>query len=130
MYRTLLVLLVGTLLLTACEKGPGEGGTSSITGSVNVTKYDDTDLDDEVGEYPGADVSVYIIYGDEIGYGSSVKTNPDGKFEFKYLRGGSYTVYVYSEDTSLSGITTVKQTVDLGSKRDTKDIGVLEIKTS
>jgi len=123
-------LLVCTLFFTACEKGPGEGGTSSITGSVNVTKYDDIDLEEEVGEYPGADVSVYIIYGDEIGYGSSVKTNPDGKFEFKYLRGGFYTVYVYSQDTSLSGTATAKQTVDLGSKRDTKDIGVLEIKTS
>jgi hypothetical protein len=93
------LLLCSLLFLTACEKGPGEGGNSSIKGSVWVRNYNSsfTVLN---GEYPGAGEDVYIIYGDEIANGDKIETNHEGNYEFKYLRPGKYKIYVYSQDSA------------------------------
>lgn len=115
------------LLLAGCEKDPGEGGSSSITGYVHVTDYNATFLIIQ-GEYPGADEDVYIIYGDDISYGDRVRTGPDGRFEFKYLREGDYRVYVYSDDTTLSGKSVVTVEAEIKDKKSTVDIGTLNIK--
>src|SRR6187402_1441935 len=96
------VSIFSVLALSSCEKDAGEGGTSSITGYVHVTDYNATFLVVQ-GEYPGADEDVYIVYGNDISYGERIRTGYDGRFEFKYLREGKYTIYTYSEDTTLSG---------------------------
>ena len=120
--------LLGLILLaTACEKDPGEGGNSSITGYVHVTDYNATFLIIQ-GEYPGVDEDVYIVYGDDISYGERLKSGPDGRFEFKYLREGDYTIYVYSEDTSLSGTTVISVPAEITKKKQTVDIGTINIK--
>ncbi len=84
---------------TACEKGPGEGGTSTIRGKVIIREYngDFTIMRDE---YPGAKEDVYIIYGDDYVYGDKFETSYDGAYEFDYLLEGNYKVFAYSKDTT------------------------------
>jgi len=117
-------------LLFSCKKPAGEGGNSSIKGMINITNWNAT-FSVITGVYSGADIDVYIIYGNDITYGDRIKTGPDGVFEFKYLRKGSYKIYVYSKDKDafLSGnsnppdiaiyigaeITKKKQQVDVGT---------------
>jgi hypothetical protein len=72
---------------------------------------------------------VYLIYGDQVGYGEKTRTNYEGQFEFNYLRAGNYTVYLYSHDltgTSQSTETTVVKHVDISGNGVT-DLGVIEI---
>jgi len=114
-------------LSAACKKEAGEGGNSSITGYVHVTDYNATFLIVQ-GEYPGANEYVYIIYGDDVSYGDRIRTTYDGRFEFKYLREGKYKVYVYSDDSTLSGTSVVVKDAEITSKKQTVDIGTIEIK--
>jgi hypothetical protein len=128
MFKRLSVLsAISLFLLAGCEKDPGEGGNSSITGYVHVTDYNASFLIIQ-GEYPGADEDVYIIYGDDISYGDRIRTGPDGRFEFKYLREGKYTVYAYQDDTTLSGHSVVSIPVEITKKKQTVDIDTLNIK--
>lgn len=53
-------------------------------------------------EYYAQDVDVYIIYGDDKTYSERIRTNYDGTYEFKYLRKGTYHIYAYSEDSTLT----------------------------
>ena len=123
----LLISGISMLSMTACEKDPGEGGNSSIAGYLHVTDYNASFLIIQ-GEYPGADEDVYIIYGDDISYGERIRSGPDGRFEFKYLREGKYTVYAYSDDTTLSGNSAVVIPVEITEKKQTVDIDTLHIK--
>ena len=124
-----LFLVAGCLMLTlsACEKDEGEGGNSSITGYVHVTDYNASFLIVQ-GEYPGADEDIFIVYGDDISFGDRSRTGPDGRFEFKYLREGKYTIYAYSDDTTLSGNSVVSVPVEITKKKQTVDIDTLHIK--
>lgn len=122
-------VLLLLLVFAACKKGPGEGGNSTITGKVWVKDYNG-DFTIFNGEYAGADEDVYVIYGNDASYGDKVKAGPDGVFEFKYLRPGDYTVYVYSKDktmTTASNKVAVKASVTIGKKKQTVDAGTLQI---
>lgn len=48
---------------------------------------------------PIADERVYIIYGDEDFHSDDVRTDENGKFQFKGLTRGDYRVYALSVDT-------------------------------
>ncbi len=122
-----LAFLFVTMGLAGCEKDPGEGGNSSITGYMHITDYNASFLIIQ-GEYPAADEDVFIIYGDDISYGDRIRSGPDGRFEFKYLREGKYTVYAYSDDTTLSGNSVVSIPVEITEKKQTVDIDTLHIK--
>jgi hypothetical protein len=124
---TIPLLLLTMVFIASCEKDAGEGGSSSITGNVHTTDYNATFLIVQ-GEYPAADEDVYIIYGDETSYGDRVKTSYDGRFEFKYLREGKYTIYTYSDDTTLSGKSVVSVAAEITKKKQTVDVGQIEIK--
>ncbi len=121
------ITLCSALFISACKKGPGEGGNSSINGRVQVTRYNTT-FTTAQGSYYNADEWVYIIYGDDVSYGDRVLTNPDGRFEFKYLRKGNYTVYVYSEDASVAGKHAENKTIEITGKKQSIDAGIFEIK--
>jgi len=108
--------------LIACEKGPGEGGTSSIIGRVEVDDFQNGEI------YPGVDEDVYLIYGDDITYSERIKSSFNGRFEFKYLREGSYTVYVYSDTLTASGTTAVKKSIEITSRKQEVDAGTFQIK--
>lgn len=92
-------ILFTLLVLTACEKGPGEGGTSTIKGKVITWEYNG-DFTSRRGVYPGAKEDVYIIYGNDDVYGDKFETSYDGSYEFDYLSEGSYKVFAYSKDTT------------------------------
>jgi hypothetical protein len=121
------IVLVFSLVLVAslfsCKKGPGTGGKSQITGKIWIENYntlnnihDTYHLKDE---YAGVDRNVYLIFGDDIGYGLKTKSGPDGIFQFNYLREGNYKVYVESKDTArttISGSTSMEVNITLGKK--------------
>lgn len=129
-----LLLLGCAILICSCKKGPGEGGTSSIRGYIEVLKLDQF-LIDTLAIYGGYDEDVYIIYGDDISYGDRIRSGPDGRFEFKYLREGNYKIYVYSEDTLAFGVLdtipdkyVVMKDAVITNKKQEVDINTLRIK--
>jgi hypothetical protein len=69
-------------------------------------------------EYDAFDQDVYLIYGDDVSFSERTKTSFNGMFEFKYLRKGSYTVYVYSEDEfSTSGTRPVIEKLEINNRK-------------
>ncbi len=96
LYRALILIIF--IFIISCKKPPGPGGNSSIKGKVIMYLYD-ASTNTFSKKYPAADVDVYIIYGNETSYGDRIRTDYEGDFEFKYLRKGNYTIYVYSTDT-------------------------------
>ena len=93
------LLLTGTILFSlSCSKGPGEGGRAGIHGTLYVHNYDAT-FTSLQAIYAAQAENVYIIYGDDITFSKSVKTNYDGTYSFPYLRKGMYTIVTYSKDT-------------------------------
>lgn len=134
MKRILAVLAIASaIFISSCKKSEGEGGNSTITGTVHTTNYNAT-FTVVNAQYPSPDQDVYIIYGDDATYGNRTKTGPDGVFEFKYLRTGNYKVYVYSKDKAayLAGNTNppdyaVYASGEITKKKQTVDFGKLEI---
>jgi hypothetical protein len=120
-FKPLVVLTVifAALLTFSCKKPAGEGGKSSIKGSIWVEDWN-SGFTVKNGEYAGADQDVYIVYGDEVGYSDKTTTDYNGEFEFRYLRKGKYKIYVYSKDktlTSPSGETSVVKEVEITGKK-------------
>ena len=95
MLKYLLSLFPLVVLMISCRKEPGIGGHSSISGHVHILQYNAT-ASDTVGEYPGADEYVYIVFGDHPGYDKRVKTDYNGDFQFEFLYPGDYKVYTYT----------------------------------
>jgi hypothetical protein len=96
-------LLFVSLTLFSCIRTPGEGGRASITGSVDlIRRVQLNNPSSNVDTIAASNVEVFIIYGDHLGPDDKVDTNPDGDFTFEWLRTGDYTLYVYSEDTSVT----------------------------
>lgn len=126
--KLITVLLALSMLVLSCEKEPGEGGNSSITGYVHVTDWNASFLV-VMGQYAGYDEDVYLIYGDDISFSERTRTGPDGRFEFKYLREGKYTVYLYSDTltTFNGGKVPVKKVVEITSKKQVIEVDTLKI---
>jgi hypothetical protein len=117
-----LILFAATcsiLFFTACNKEPGEGGTSSITGKVLVVNLNGSG--DTISQYYGMDQDVYIIYGEDTEtYGDKFSTSLDGSFAFNYLTPGTYTIFAYSKcDICDSGQNAVSRTVEITDKKQT-----------
>ena len=131
-FRTTLraaLILITTVIFISCKKPPGEGGNSSIKGMLWVEDWN-SGFTIKNGEYAGYDQDVYIIYGDEVSYSDKTKANYNGEFEFKYLRKGKYTVYVYSKDKTLqskSGYISVVKEVEITAKKQTINIDQITI---
>ncbi len=110
------------LALTSCTKTEGTGGAATVKGTVIVEEYNTfgTLLD----TYPAQDQKVFIIYGSEDNLvDDDVSTSYDGSFEFKYLRTGSYTAFVYSDcRTCASGDSAVKVSFEIDAKKDELDL--------
>jgi hypothetical protein len=111
----LFLLLVSGNLLNSCSKDAGYGGNSTIYGKIIARDYN-AEFTQLKGIYDAPDEDVFIIYGDDRSFSERVRTNYAGVYEFKYLRTGTYTVYAYSKDstlTLLSGITSVIRKVEI-----------------
>ena len=127
-------LTVLVLLFNSCKKTPGQGGNAQIKGKVWTEDWDDPFFTYISHEYPSANQTVYLYFGDDTSPGTSVKTNDTGEFEFKYLRKGDYKVVVWSKakqnSSNLNDPKTiaVEAKVTLAKRRDVKDVGTLTIK--
>ena len=131
MKQLLTILSLATLIaLSSCKKSAGEGGNSKIVGNIWAQKWNGS-LTVMSGEGPGADINVYIIYGDETSYGNKISTSPDGTFEFLYLRPGKYKIYAYSKaivtPTNPNGKVEVSVDTEITKKKQTVDVGRLQV---
>jgi hypothetical protein len=122
------------LLFNSCKKTPGQGGNAQIKGKVWTEDWDDPFFTYISHEYPSANQTVYLYFGNDASPGTSVKTNDNGEFEFKYLRKGDYKIVVWSKakqnSSNLNDPKTiaVEAKVTLAKRRDVKDVGTLTIK--
>lgn len=92
-------VVAGMAALSACKKGAGEGGDSTITGKVYAKDYNSS-FNTLLGQYYEKEEDVYIIYGDDVSIGDRTRTSFDGTYQFKYLRPGKYKIFAYSKDSS------------------------------
>lgn len=119
-------LLTGLLIIvTGCEMTEGYGGSASIEGTV-ITKYYNDDYSELIREVPAVDLQVFLLFGDDEVVGDEIETSATGRFAFRYLTPGHYSVYFESEDTSsLDRINVpVTKEVELAAG-DELDLGVL-----
>ncbi len=129
MHSKLIIIFCSFLLLgTSCKKMPGEGGNAQIKGTFWVRNYDPF-FTIITGRYPAINQSVYLFFGDETSPGTSVKTNENGQFEFKYLRKGKYRVVAYSKQYQGGSSTTpaeyaLETVVNLTKRKEIKNIGL------
>ena len=122
-------LLLVILTMISCEKPEGLGGNSSISGKITVRVFDKQFkvLQDS---YPATDENVFILYGNDEYLLDDVNTSYSGVFQFDNLTKGDYTVFVYSEDsTLLEPLNDVKieKKVSLKSNKEDSDIGNINI---
>ena len=108
MSRLISFLLI-LFFISSCEKGAGEGGTSTIQGSVyKLSTYFNvlTQQTDTVFYQLDSKKDVYIIYSDNENdfYDDNVETNWNGEYRFDYLRKGDYTIFVYADSTDALNI--------------------------
>ena len=108
MQRLILILFIA-LLISSCEKQAGEGGTSSIQGSVyKLSTYFNvlTQQIDTISYQLDSKKDVYIIYSDDENdfYDDNVETNWNGQYRFDNLRKGVYTLFVYADSTDFLNI--------------------------
>lgn len=97
-----MTFLLCTVLLVfiACKKQAGFGGNASISGKVHAQHFNST-FTSLLSEYPVADYDVYIIPDGYVSPEDKIATNYEGKFEFRYLYPGKYTIYAYSKDSTM-----------------------------
>ena len=110
--KFLLAIVATALLLPACNKGPGEGGTGTVQGFVKLVHHPDNDYTLTTDTMLAAKTDVFIIYGDEAYFGDDAETNAEGLYQFEYLRPGEYTVFAYSTLPSGEKVA-VSETVEL-----------------
>jgi hypothetical protein len=121
------------MIAAACKKEPGSGGLCSIQGQIKKSvRVVISNPGTTVDTVSAPDEDVYIVYGDHLSPDDKVVSNYNGEFEFRSLREGVYTVYVYSKDTLGAAAPNpdkmvVKQEVILEGRKDAKDMGTLMI---
>lgn len=106
------VFAIMVVLLSACNKGPGEGGRGTVQGYVKLVHHPDNDMTLTPDTLIAAKTDVFIVYGDDACFGDDVETGPDGMYQFEYLLPGNYTVFAYSTLPSGEKVA-VSETVDL-----------------
>ncbi len=122
----MLVFCFFGLVLQSCKKEAGSGGSSSIYGKVLVMDYNST-FTELLEQYYGQDLDVYLIYGDDKSYSDHTKTSYNGTYEFKYLRQGTYHVYVYSKDSTLQTNAMVPVVKEVSISENRQEVEVPEI---
>jgi hypothetical protein len=112
--RSLLLIVAMALLLSSCLKEEGTGGTSSISGKVYAYDYD-SEMVNLRAQYYAPDEEVFIIYGDDSIPSDKTNTSYDGSYRFEYLRPGTYTLFVYSNNivTKLPPQLPIKKMVEI-----------------
>ena len=116
------------LFLISCSKFEGEGGSATIKGVIREQKYNS--LGNVIAEYPIGDQDVYIIYGNgNTFYDDDIKTSYDGSFQFRYLKKGSYKIFVYEDcATCPSGKKEIIVPVEITKNNQTVTLDTINIK--
>ena len=92
------ILTAATVLLfTSCSKDPGTGGKATITGTIIEEEWDQGSGLFTGVSYLAPEIRVYIDYAADGFLNDDIRTNFNGKFEFRWLRKGDYEIIVYSE---------------------------------
>ena len=117
-------------IITACKKEEGDGGMATIKGKVWVRDWD-KNFNLIMYEHPGLDEDVFIVYGDQNGYGDKVSTDLNGNFQFNFLRKGNYTIYALSDTLQSSTVSynqfPVVAKIEITDKKQVVDIGTLTV---
>ncbi len=120
------LITISLMLLSSCERSPGEGGLATIEGTVQVEEYSPTGI--LLQSYPAPEERVYIVYGENEVYNDEMRTHFNGRYAFEYLNKGSYTIYAYSDcDTCASGKIPVLQTVTVTETDEVLEVPVIVI---
>jgi hypothetical protein len=103
------LFLVITLFFTSCEKESGEGGTSSVIGSIyKLSTYTNalTQEIDTIFYQLDSGEDIYIIYSDNESdfYDDKIESNWNGQYRFDFLRKGDYTLFVYADSVDALNI--------------------------
>ena len=118
------VALSAALLFSGCTKEAGEGGKAEITGT--VMRQDVNAAGSAIGvPYPFQETRVYIVYGDHTTSDDDVRTGPDGKYSFRWLRKGDYTVYTFGECDCPGKVAASSAKVTVGDNKDVVTVPVL-----
>jgi hypothetical protein len=130
MSKNIIYIFFGFVLIlnfNSCKKTPGEGGNATIKGTFWDRNHDQF-FTYVTGRYPSVNTTVYIFFGDDVSPGTSVKTNSNGEFEFKYLRKGKYRIVAYSKQVQSSSSTPkefpIETIVNINKRKEVKDIGL------
>lgn len=117
------MVMLMAVVLSACNKNEGTGGSATVQGKVYKVLHADDDYDLSTDTVVAAKQDVFIVYGSEGYVGDDVETGDDGGYRFRYLTAGDYTVYAYSELASGEKVA-VKHTVTVadGKTVDVPDI--------
>ena len=126
--KQLLILLVCFVSFFSCSKYEGQGGAATLKGVVIEQRYNS--LGNVIASYPAPDQDVYIIYGSEnTFYDDDIKTSFDGSYEFRYLRKGSYKIFVYEDCiTCPSGKKEVLKEIEITEKSQELTLDTIYIK--
>lgn len=126
--KHLLILLVCFISFFSCSKYEGQGGAATLKGVVIEQRYNS--LGNVIASYPAPDQDVYIIYGSEnTFYDDDIKTSFDGSYEFRYLRKGTYKIFVYEDCNSCpSGQKEVLKEVEITEKNQELILDTIYIK--
>ena len=84
-----------SLLLGACAKEAGEGGSSSIKG--RIYGYDINTSGAITDSAVVQDARVYISYGDNTTVDEDTRSSYTGEYVFRGLQKGKYTIFTYSQ---------------------------------
>ncbi len=126
---SLLITVILACSFFSCKKGPGDGGRASIKGKVLSVNYNSSFTVPYDTGYIGGE-KVYLIYGDETMVGDDQDSNNDGAFEFKFLRKGSYKVYVFTKTLANHLDSAIVQEIEITDLKQTIELPDFVIKTS
>lgn len=124
----MMIAALAALLLSSCTKEPGEGGKALIRGTILEQEINNNTGQPTGDPYPAQEYTVYIIYGDNDYFDDDIDTGPNGEYEFRWMRKGSYTLFVYSECPTCDGGQEVKRvTVEVSDKKEVVDVPTITI---
>lgn len=134
-FKIILIVIFVSFIFSSCKKSAGQGGDSFIQGKVYAYYYNKT-FTTKLDSAYAPNTDVYIIYGNDITFSDDQKTSYDGTYKFKYLRKGSYKIFVYSRDSAGTYNSTVNtsspniailQNITISKKKQTVDVPLITI---
>lgn len=129
MNRILFSIFIICIFIASCaQREEGPIGEATITGKVYALDYNNS-FTKKNDEYYVAKEDVYIIYGDDEVYGDEMETHYDGTYEFKNLAIGTYSVYAYTEDTTMqtTNLLPVIKTIEITEKDEIVEVDDITI---